>query len=162
MHHVTSHDPPPASHRITVTEAARLLGVTDHAVRARLRRGTLAGTKKAATWYTTFRDGDLPAIDADCSPGGTDDGTVRDTRRDVLHVHLAGEVAYLREKRDRALRQMEAERQWADTFQALGTRSLAESSRSRRPPQSTESNETPSTSIRRRWVLLRGRGKWME
>lgn len=40
--------------RVTVGEAAAILGVSVDAVRARLRRGTLDGEKVGATWYVSL------------------------------------------------------------------------------------------------------------
>jgi hypothetical protein len=41
--------------RVTVAEAAAILGVSVDAVRKRLQRGTLAGEKQGKTWYVTLQ-----------------------------------------------------------------------------------------------------------
>ena len=52
--------------RVTVAEAAAILGVSVDAVRARLRRGTLAGEKQGRTWLVTLQQ------DTDRTPTGRD------------------------------------------------------------------------------------------
>ena len=41
--------------RVTVAEAAAILGVSEDVVRKRLQRGTLAGEKQGRTWLVTLR-----------------------------------------------------------------------------------------------------------
>ena len=41
--------------RVTVAEAAAILGVSVDVVRKRLQRGTLAGEKQGRTWLVTLR-----------------------------------------------------------------------------------------------------------
>jgi hypothetical protein len=41
--------------RVTVAEAAAILGVSEDVVRKRLQRGTLAGEKQGKTWYVTLQ-----------------------------------------------------------------------------------------------------------
>lgn len=50
--------------RVTVAEAASILGVSVDAVRKRLQRGTLAGGKEGNTWYVLLRQ------DVDRTPTG--------------------------------------------------------------------------------------------
>ena len=45
---------------IPVYDAAHLLGISENAVRARLRRGTLVGVKHDTSWYVLLRDTDVP------------------------------------------------------------------------------------------------------
>ena len=82
----TSRDTPHATSRdvtrrdsVSVHDAARVLGITEDAVRARLRRGSLSGEKIATTWYVF-----LP----DLAAGVAEDGTTRHdvARQSVHHV----------------------------------------------------------------------------
>jgi len=41
--------------RVTVAEAAAILGVSEDVVRKRLQRGTLAGEKQGRTWLVTLQ-----------------------------------------------------------------------------------------------------------
>ena len=62
---------------VSVHDAARVLGITEDAVRARLRRGSLSGEKIATTWYVF-----LP----DLAAGVADDDTIRhDVARQSTH-----------------------------------------------------------------------------
>lgn len=42
--------------RVTVAEAAAILGVSEDVVRKRLQRGTLAGEKQGRTWLVTLQE----------------------------------------------------------------------------------------------------------
>lgn len=112
-----SHDTTPT---VSVAEAARRLGITDDAVRARIRRGTLRGEKVGAVWQVR-----LPT-DATPEPARHDTTDRRATRRDpepdALAEHLRSEVGYLREQLATTIRQLAAERERADVLQreALG------------------------------------------
>ncbi len=53
--HGTHHDSVP------VHDAARLLGISENAVRARLRRGSLNGVKHGTSWYVSLHHMDVPA-----------------------------------------------------------------------------------------------------
>ncbi len=82
------------------------------------------------------------------------DTTSRDTDRDELLEELRRDKTFLQEQLDRALRQLEAERQRADLLQALGTGTTPETS-----PEAVESPErdgsTP-TGIQAWWRRLWG------
>ncbi len=52
--HGTHHDSVP------VHDAARLLGISENAVRARLRRGSLNGVKHGTSWYVSLHHMDVP------------------------------------------------------------------------------------------------------
>ncbi len=64
---------PPIGRRVTVKEAADLLGISPEAVRARIKRGTLYKEKGSDGTVYVWLGGH-----------GTDDGTGRDQGRDEL------------------------------------------------------------------------------
>ena len=105
-----------------VHDAARLLGISENAVRARLRRGTLAGVKHGTSWYVLLRDTDIPVVDADALHDVPRNVPSHTTARTAAHDRRDDEIRYLREQLDRALRQLENERERADVLmrEALG------------------------------------------
>ena len=54
--------------RVTVAEAAAILGVSEDVVRKRLQRGTLAGEKQGRTWLVTLQQDNRQ--DTDRTPTG--------------------------------------------------------------------------------------------
>jgi hypothetical protein len=114
-----SHDTTPT---VDTATAAQRLGITDDAVRARIRRGTLRGEKVGAVWHIHLPTGATP----DHEPARHDTTDRRATRRDpepdALAEQLRSEVEYLREQLATTLRQLGAERERADVLQreALG------------------------------------------
>ncbi len=86
------HDGAPGTYHDTVPvhDAARLLGISENAVRARLRRGSLSGVKIGTSWYVSLHDVEVPAVhhtsQHDTSPDDTTpgDGTHR-TRTTTSH-----------------------------------------------------------------------------
>ena len=128
-------------HRVvSVTEAADVLGITPDSVRARLRRGSLAGEKQGTTWMVHLGR----ATPRDVTRHR--DTTSRDSDRNELLEELRADKRYLQEQLDRALRQLEAERQRADVLQALGTGASPEGSII--APDSPETSEPLETGIR--------------
>jgi hypothetical protein len=128
--------PNPTEHnRVTVQQAAIILGISDEAVRARIRRGKLAGDKRGSTWVVYLPDeaGQEPTQqDTTHHPTQPTAHTQQHTtqHQGPLVAHLEGEVAYLRERLEEAdrqrgslQRQLEAERQRADVLQlrAIGS-----------------------------------------
>ena len=126
------------SHNTTVdvATAAQLFGISEEAVRARIRRGKLSAEKVGALWRVHLPDGEpvgtqtpppQPSRDT-TSRHATEHTTQQNTESSELVDHLRGEVTYLRERLEEADRQrgylqqqLEAERQRADVLQALGT-----------------------------------------
>ena len=124
------------SHNTTVdvATAAQLLGISDEAVRARIRRGKLRAEKVGALWRVHLPDGEpvgtqtpppQPSRDT-TSRHATEHTTEHNTESSELVDHLRGEVTYLRERLEEADRQrgylqqqLERERQRADVLQAL-------------------------------------------
>jgi hypothetical protein len=110
---------------IPVYDAAHLLGISENAVRARLRRGTLVGVKRNTSWYVVLRDTDVPTTThvepQDVPLDAPQDAPSHTAVHDELVDELRRDKIFLQEQLDRALRQLEAERQRADVLQALGT-----------------------------------------
>ena len=90
---------PPA--RLPVHEAARLLGLSENAVRARLRRGTLAGVKHGTSWYVLIRDTDILLEHTAVHQEAPADGP----EHTAVHVDLAP-LAELIERQGRELAEM--------------------------------------------------------
>jgi hypothetical protein len=114
---VTRHDV------VSVIDAAAVLGITPDSVRARLRRGSLAGEKRGATWVvhldpSSSRAEDDRRVTRHDTP--RDVTRQRDSHRDELIEELRADKHFLQEQLDRALRQLEDERQRTDLLQALG------------------------------------------
>jgi hypothetical protein len=102
---------------VSVIEAAIALGITPDAVRARLRRGSLAGEKQGMTWMVHLDD--ARRVTRHDTP--RDATRQRDRHRDELLEELRADKRFLQSQLDRALRQLEDERQRADVLRALGT-----------------------------------------
>jgi hypothetical protein len=102
---------------VTIAEAARRLGVTTDAVRRRLHRGTLAGTKdEHGVWQVYWPDEDAPPGVRPDTPGPRPDSDR------ALIEHLAAEVTFLRGQLDQRSRELAEERQRFDVIhrEALG------------------------------------------
>lgn len=116
----TPRDAPARATGIPVYDAAHLLGISENAVRARLRRGTLVGVKNDTSWSVLLRDTDIPMV----TPSIKSDAPPRVPSHTAVHTDLIEELRadkrYLQSQLDRALRQLEAERQRVDVLHALG------------------------------------------
>jgi DNA-binding Lrp family transcriptional regulator len=145
---------------IPVHDAAHLLGISENAVRARLRRGTLVGVKRDASWYVLLRDTDVPTV-----PPSTTSDVPGDTPRDApsrvpshtaVHEQLIEELRadkrFLQEQLDRALRQLEAERQRADVLTALGAGTTSDTAQE--APESPPANERGTSGVLAWWRRL--------
>ena len=117
---------------IPVPDAAHLLGISENAVRARLRRGTLVGVKRDTSWYVVLRDTDVPTVTPSTTSDVPPDAPRHIPSHTAVHDELVEELRrdkiFLQEQLDRALRQLEAERQRADVLQALGTGTTSDTS----------------------------------
>ncbi len=135
---------------IPVYDAAHLLGISENAVRARLRRGTLVGVKHDTSWYVVLRDTDIPTVAPAVKDDVPEDAPQHIPAYTALHDEIIEELRadkrYLQDQLDRALRQLEAERQRADVLQALGTGASPEGSII--APDSPETSEPLETGIR--------------
>jgi hypothetical protein len=131
---------------VSVNEAAVALGITPDSVRARLRRGSLGGEKIGPVWYVFLNQAPAPSATNRDDDRATRHDTPRDatrhrdTDRDELLEELRRDKIFLQEQLDRALRQLEAERQRADVLQALGTGTTSDTSQD--APESPQTNET--------------------
>ncbi len=104
-------------HRVvSVIDAAAVLGITPDSVRARLRRGSLAGEKQGTTWIVHLDD--ARRVTRHDTP--RDVTRQRDSHRDELIEELRADKRYLQEQLSLALRQLADERQRSDVLQALG------------------------------------------
>lgn len=82
-----------SNHRLTVPQAAARLGMTEAAVRGRIKRRTLRSERESGTVYVLL-EGDEPTINRDEPTGQPTD---QYERIEDLHE----QVAYLREQLDR-------------------------------------------------------------
>ena len=105
---------------IPVCDAAHLLGISENAVRARLRRGTLVGVKHDTSWSVLLRDTDIPTVTYSAKSDAPRHIPLHTAVHDELIEELRADKRYLQDQLDRALRQLEAERQRSDVLQALG------------------------------------------
>ena len=106
---------------IPVCDAAHLLGISENAVRARLRRGTLVGVKHDTSWSVLLRDTDIPTVTSSAKSDAPRHIPSHTAVHDALIEELRADKRYLQDQLDRALRQLEAERQRTDVIQALAT-----------------------------------------
>jgi hypothetical protein len=88
------------TNRVTVADAARLLGLSAEAVRMRIKRGTLASEKVGGTVYV-FLDADPTRSTADPTRPIADPTTNQTTEQTALVDVLHEQVAYLREQLDK-------------------------------------------------------------
>lgn len=124
--------------QVDVAEAARILGISHDAVRARIRRGTLEAVKEGGTWRVMVPD------DTDTTETGH--ATTADSSPDALIDQLQGEVAYLRSELTAARQQAAAERERADVLQREALDRLQSMiPLALGPPGSPESHETGTT-----------------
>jgi len=139
---------------IPVYDAAHLLGISENAVRARLRRGTLVGVKHDTSWYVLLRDTDVPTVTPSTKSDVPPDAPQYVPSHTAVHEQLIEELRrdkiFLQEQLDRALRQLEAERQRADVLQALGTGTMPET-----PSDAVESPQTSETEPQGFWDRVR-------
>jgi hypothetical protein len=75
---------------MSILEAAGRLGVTENAVRKRIRRGSIPARKEGERWIVTVSDDDLAA---DQSRPGRDEN---DAQRDEMVEQLIREIEFLR------------------------------------------------------------------
>ena len=89
-----------ATNRVTVADAARLLGLSAEAVRMRIKRGTLASEKVEGTVYVLL-DADPTRPNYEPTTNQTTDPTTDPTTDQTVLVEVLHEqVAYLRDQLD--------------------------------------------------------------
>ena len=99
----------PPTRRVTVEEAAKILGITANAVRKRVERGTLRSARDGDTRYVIL-DGDMPRHAGDMPLGMPADQA-------LMVARLENEVGFLRElvrSRDEELRREREAREEAE------------------------------------------------
>ena len=92
--HPTGQPPDRPHDRLTLDEAAAILGVNREAVRSRVRRGSLSGEKIAGVWYVSLAGQVATGRPADRPP--------RPGPRNELVATLQAEVEDLRRRLDRS------------------------------------------------------------
>jgi hypothetical protein len=124
-------DQPPTSRRLTVQEAALLLGVTVDAVRGRIKRGTLESAKgEDGTVYVLIEETDQP--NGQSQPAADESGLVE---------HMQDQIDYLR----RQLEVWQEEARRKDHIIAALTERIPELEPAKEaPPEGRESPETAS------------------
>jgi chromosome segregation ATPase len=130
---------PRANHeRLTVAQAATRLGITEGAVRSRIKRGTLTTTKEGGTVFVLLGDGTSQANQT------TNTGVPGD--QSELIASLQDQVHYLREQLDAEREARTEERRRHDTVLAQLSAANAEQARTIRaieaPQEAPEDAET--------------------
>lgn len=128
----------PSNRRLTVPQAAAHLGITEAAVRGRIKRETVRSHREAGTVYVLFDD-DEPTTSRDKPIGEPDDQSER-------VEDLREQVAYLRGQLDREREARTEERRRQDTIIAQLSAAAAEQARTIRaieaPQEMPEDSET--------------------
>ncbi len=102
-----SGDEPPTNQRLTVPEAASWLGITEAAVRGRIKRGTLRSYREEGNVYVVLV-GDESRGESTANRDAPDDAPATDPREELVE-ELRGQVDYLQGiigTRDRELSEM--------------------------------------------------------
>ena len=128
-------DASPSNHRLTVPQAAARLGMTEAAVRGRIKRRTLRSERESGTVYVLL-GGDEPTINRDEPTGEPTDQYER-------VEDLREQVAYLREQLDREREARTEERRRHDTIIAQLSAATAEQARTIRAIEAPASEEAP-------------------
>ena len=103
----SSGDEPPTNQRLTVPEAASWLGITEAAVRGRIKRGTLRSYREEGNVYVVLV-GDESRGESSIKRDAPDDALATDPREELVE-ELRGQVDYLQGiigTRDRELSEM--------------------------------------------------------
>ena len=127
-------DEPQANQRLTVAQAAGVLGITEGAVRSRIKRGTLPTTKESGTVFVLLGGSTSQANQAP--------NAVVPTDQPELLGELRDRIAYL----ERQVEEEREARRRADTILAQLSAANAEQARTIRaieaPQEATEAAET--------------------
>ncbi len=122
-----------SNRRLTVPEAAARLGMTEAAVRGRIKRGTLSSERESGAVYVILGSA-APPINRDEPPGEPVDQSER-------VEDLREQVAYLREQLDREREARTEERRRHDTIIAQLSAAAAEQARTIRAIEAPVSEE---------------------
>ena len=149
------HDKPQASRRLSVQEAADVLGVTVDAVRGRIKRGTLASTKgEDGSVYVLLEEG----IGADQSNGESQPSYDRADDQSQLVERMAREIEFLRgelQRKDAILLSM------TEGLKALEAPSEA-SSEAREAPVSSSEDRDKGTALSEEQEPTQRRSWWRQ
>ncbi len=118
-----SGDESPANQRLTVPEAASWLGITEAAVRGRIKRGTLRSYREEGNVYVILV-GDSSREESTTNRDSSTDQPATDPREELVES-LLDQVAYMREQ----LAEEREARRRADTIIAQLTQANAEQAR---------------------------------
>jgi hypothetical protein len=124
-------DEPRANQRLTVAQAAATLGITEGAVRSRLKRGTLPTMKEGGTVFVLWGGGTSSAN----QPPNTD----VPTDQSELVEELRDRVRYL----ERQVEEERDSRRRADTLLAQLMQRIPELEAPEKPRESPERTESP-------------------
>ena len=151
-------DQSPSKLRMTVLEAARILGISPEAVRARLSRGTLPKEKDADGAVYVILNADQSVNDTQLNGDRTIDESQSNSDRTDVHAQANGDITvdqsgtvevlqdqidYLREQLDQERQARTAERRRHDTLMAQLMQRIPEIESPQEPPQASESADEP-------------------
>jgi hypothetical protein len=129
--------------RLTVAQAAQALGITEGAVRSRIKRGTLRTTKEGGTVYVLWGGG---TSQANQTPNTGAPGD-----QSELIASLQDQIQYLREQLDAEREARTEERRRHDTVLAQLSAANAEQARTIRaieaPPEAPADSETVEETV---------------
>ncbi len=94
------HDEPQAYQRLTVAQAAASLGITEGAVRSRIKRGTLPTVKEGGSVYVVLVDGTPPTDQPPHTDEPTGEPFDQPQTSELLVESLREQVEYLRGQLD--------------------------------------------------------------
>jgi len=138
---------PQANHeRLTVAQAADALGITEGAVRSRIKRGTLPTAKEGSTVFVLLGDGTSQANQAPNAVAPTDQSELIDSLQD--------QVRYLREQLDAEREARTEEQRRHDTIVAQLTSKIPAIEAPREPPETAEAVEEAQEGAARPGPLL--------
>ena len=142
-------DQPQASQRLTVQEAAEVLGVTVDAVRGRIKRGTLTSIKgEPGTVYVLLEE----AVSSDQSPGESQLANDQPHDQSQLVDRMASEIEFLRgelQRKDAILLSMT---EGLKSLEAPTEPQEAPVSSSEEPGKGDAAAEQQESSQRRSWL----------
>jgi hypothetical protein len=144
-------DQPPAGRRLSVQQAADVLGVTVDAVRGRIKRGTLASTKgEDGSVYVLLEEG----IGADQSNGESQPSYNQSNGQSQLIERMASEIEFLRgelQRKDAILLSM-----------TEGLKALEAPSEARKPPVSSSEDPDKGTALSKEQEPTQRRSWWRQ
>lgn len=161
----TDSDLTPTARRVTTQEAAKGLGITVEAVRARLRRGTLSKEKAAdGTVYVLLNDDQTERSDATEQPQSDDprsSGALREGDRsrsdDVLVEALREQIEILRseieDRKEEARRKDAIIMSLSHRFPELPTPASPGTAATRAPEEGSSMGESQEAPRRRSWFM---------